>query len=140
MGTANVYSTYDPTSLFAGAFPVRQRPVALNANLNPAPVATSPGGLVATPLPRGTLLGRVTATDTYIPCVKTATDGSQVPAAILAADTETSAGAVTAPGYFEGEFAGEVMTIDPSWTIATVQAALRQAGSSLYVRSVGTLG
>lgn len=130
MGTNNVVASYDPTALFAGAFPVRQRVVTLASGAN----------LAGAPLKRGALLGRVTATDKYVPCVATASDGSQVPAAILAADTDASVADVKTPAYFEGEFAGEIMTIDPSWTIQTVQAALRQASSHLYVRSVGTLG
>lgn len=130
MGTTNVVASYDPTALFAGAFPVRQRVVTLTSGANAS----------GAPLKRGTLLGRVSSTDKYIVCVKTASDGSQVPAAVLAADTDASAADVSSPAYFEGEFAGEIMTIDPSWTIATLQAALRQAGSALFVRSVGTLG
>lgn len=130
MGTNNIAASYDPTALFAGAFPVRQRVVTLASGANAA----------GAPLKRGALLGRVTATDKYILSVATATDGSQVPSAVLAADTDASAADVKTPAYFEGEFAGEIMTIDASWTIATVQAALRQAGSALFVRSVGTLG
>ncbi|SFT11708.1 head decoration protein [Methylobacterium sp. yr668] len=130
MGTNNVVASYDPTALFAGAFPVRQRVVTLASGAN----------LAGAPLKRGALLGRVTATDKYILSVATASDGSQVPAAILAADTDASAADVKTPAYFEGEFAGEIMQIDASWSIAAVQAALRQANSHLYVRSVGTLG
>lgn len=130
MGTGNVYSSYDPTALYAGAFPVRHRAITVASGSN----------VTGTPLPRGTLLGRVTATDKYIPCVKTATDGSQTPAAILAVDSDSSAADVATVAYFEGEFAGEKMNIDASWTIATLQAALRQAGSVLFVRSVGVLG
>jgi hypothetical protein len=130
MGTGNVYSTYDPTSLFAGEPPVRHRPITLASGSN----------TTGTPLPRGTQLGRVTATDKYIPCVKTASDGSQAPVAVLAADTDAGAADVATTAYFEGEFAFEKMNVDASWTVTTLQAALRQAGSSIYVRSVGTLG
>lgn len=130
MGTANVFATYDPTSLFAGEYPIRHRPITLASGSN----------TTGTPLKRGALLGRVTATDKYIPCVKTASDGSQTPAAVLAGDTDAGAADVATAAYFEGEFAGEMMTLDASWTIATLQAALRQVNSPLYVRSVGTLG
>lgn len=222
MGTSNVFSTFDPTSLFAGEPPVRHRAVTIAGFQN----------AIGSKLKRGTLLGRssvgdavtsvkasgantgngtiamdgttpvlaaglngtykvrmtaataftvtdptgatvgtgatgtpfsneikftvtvggvafvagdgfdiaINAEDTYLVSVKTATDGSQTPSAILAADTDTSAGAINSPAYFEGEFAGEMMTIDASWTIATVQAALRQSGSALFVRSVGVLG
>lgn len=130
MGTGNVFSTFDPTALFAGEPPVRHRSITLASGSNVA----------GTPLKRGALLGHVTATDKYIPSVKTASDGSQVPSAILAADTDAGSADVVTPAYFEGEFAGEKMTLDASWTIATLQATLRIAGSALYVRSVGVLG
>ena len=130
MGTSCVFSTYDPTSLFAGEPPVRQRDITLAAGANVA----------GTPLPRGTLLGRVTATDSYIKCVETATDGSQAPVAILAADSDASAGAVSTVAYFDGEFAFEIMNVDASWTFLTLAAALRQAASQLFVRTVGVLG
>ena len=139
MGTSAVVSSFDFTSLFAGEFPIRHRTLNLAAGQNAAPTVVN-GALTATPLPRGTLLGRITTADTYTVCKTTATDGSQTPAAILASDTDTSGGVVSGSAYFEGEFAGEVMTIDPSWTLATLQTALRQVNSPLYVRSVGTLG
>jgi hypothetical protein len=78
--------------------------------------------------------------DKYIPCVKTAIDGAQDPVAVLAEDTDASAGDVAAPAYFHGEFVGEVMTIDASWTLTEVRAALRKLGLQLYVRSAGSLG
>jgi hypothetical protein len=130
MGTGNIVSTYDPTSLTAGAYPVRHRPITLAANLNVA----------GTPLPRGTLLGRIAASDTYTISKTTATDGSQNPVSILSADTDTSGGAIATTAYFEGEFAFEIMNVDASWTLATLETALRQALSPLYVRSVGILG
>jgi hypothetical protein len=67
-------------------------------------------------------------------------DGSQVPAAVLAADLDASVADAVGPAYFEGEFAGEIMTIDASWTIQTLQASLRQNKADLYVRTVGVLG
>ena len=82
----------------------------------------------------------VAAADIYVPCVKTATDGSQVPAAVLAYDADATAGAITAAAYYDGTFAFEMMTIDPSWTYSTLRAALRQAQSQIDVRSVGQLG
>jgi hypothetical protein len=130
MGTSNVFASYDPTALFAGALPIRHRPVTVASGSNAA----------GTVLPRGTLLGRVTATDKYIPCVKTANDGSQVPAAVLAADLDASAADAVGPAYDEGEFAAEKLFLDVSWTIQTLQAALRQASSRIYARTVGVLG
>lgn len=130
MGTGNVFSTYDPSSLFAGEPPVRHRPITLASGSN----------TTGTPLPRGSLLGRVTATDKYIPCVKTASDGSQTPVAILAADTDAGAADVATTAYFEGEFAFEKMNVDASWSLTTLQASVRQTSSDLYIKSIGTLG
>ena len=130
MGTSNVYSTFDPSSLFAGAFPTRQRPITLASGSNTA----------GTPLPRGALLGRVTASGKYIPCKATATDGSQNPTAVLAADTDAGSADAETAAYFEGEFAFQLMTIDVSWTLSALGAALAQAPSPLYVRSVEVLG
>ncbi len=130
------YPAFDPTPLFAGEGPYRSRPATL---------AQHPGANPAVPRSglyrRGTLLGRTTTTDTYIPCVATATDGSQVPAAVTAMDADTTAGGgITTPAYYEGTFAFEVMSVDGSWTYATLRAALRQMGSQIDVRSVGSLG
>lgn len=130
MGTNNVFATYDPTALFAGAFPIRHRPVTIASGANVA----------GTPLKRGTLLGRVAATDKYVVSVRTANDGSEKPVAVLAHSVDAGSADAVAPAYFEGEFAAEMMTIDASWSVVQVQAALRQATSDLYVRAVGVLG
>ena len=129
-----IYPNYSPTALYAGDFPRATRAVTIASGSNAAPVNG-----VATPLKRGTLLGRVTATDKYIPSVKTAADGSQNPVAVLTVDTDASASDVASKAYFTGQFAGEQMTLDASWTIATVEAAFRVAGASIFVASVGTV-
>ena len=123
------YTPYDPTALIAGDFPVRSRTITIASGANAAGV----------PLPRGTLLGRVTASDKYIPCVKTASDGSQVPAAIVAPVEGVDAGSAdaVAPAYVCGEFAFEEMVVDVSWSLTTLQAAVRQAASVIFIRSVG---
>ena len=125
-----IYNSYDPTALFAGDKQPVHRPVTV-------PSGTNTTGTV---LKRGTLLGRVTASDKYIPCVKTVSDGSQVPVAVLAYDMDASVADTQGPAYFSGEFAGELMFLDPSWTIQTLQDALRQADAPIFVRTVGILG
>ncbi|MFT8897091.1 MAG: head decoration protein [Acetobacter sp.] len=73
---------------------------------------------------RGTVLGKVTATGAYIACVKTATDGSQTPAAIAVDAVTTAAGATaTGPVYLMGEFNSNYLTFDTSWTVDTLKAA-----------------
>ncbi|MGU3665814.1 head decoration protein [Methylobacterium sp. A49B] len=123
------YAMYDPTSLRCG---VSQR----DRQITVASGANASGAV----LKRGTVLGRVTSTDKYVTSVKTAGDGSQVPAIVLAFDIDASAADVVCSGYDDGEFVAEKMTFDASWTAATLEAALRAAGSKIYVRSAGVLG
>jgi hypothetical protein len=126
------YPLFDPTSLFAGGDDFAHR----NITVKSGSTVNS-----TTPLPRGTVLGRITATDKYIPSVATASDGSQVPACILADDsTDPSLGDVVAPAYFQGEFADGKLTFDSGWTSATLEAAFRQAGSQIYIRTIYPLG
>lgn len=75
--------------------------------------------------------------DSYVISKKTATDGSQVPVAVLAYDVDTSNGDIQVPAYFEGEFAAEIAHFDTSWTIQTLQTATRQNNIPLFFRSVG---
>jgi hypothetical protein len=61
----------------------------------------------------------------YIPSVATATDGSQVPSAILADQCDPSAGAVTAGVYLTGEFNLNAITFDSGYTAAALAPLLR---------------
>ena len=122
-----VFANFHPTSLYAGDFPRATRPITIASGANAA----------GAPLKRGTVLGRVTATDKYVPCVKTANDGSQVPDTILTFEVDASTADAAAKGYFTGEYAGEVMTFDASWSIATLEAAFRAAKVAIFVKSVG---
>ena len=74
-------------------------------------------------------LDALEATGNYILSVKTASDGSQVPSAILATETNNlTAGPATAGAYVMGEFNQNAINFDPSWTIPGLQAALRTLG------------
>lgn len=64
----------------------------------------------------------------YIESVKTASDGSQNPVAILADYADASGGTVSTGGYVAGEFNISAMTYDASWTAATLTSALRAYG------------
>lgn len=124
------YPAYTPTSIYAGDFPRITHPIVLASGSNGA-------GTVA---PRGLVLGRITASDKYVPCVKTASDGSQVPAAILATEhADASAGDVNAMAYFTGQYEGRQLKIDASWTIAQLEAAFRTANPSIFVNDGGTV-
>ena len=73
------------------------------------------------------------AVGTYIECVKNASDGSQTPVAILADYADASGGPVTTGAYVMGEFNGNALTFDASWTLATLTAAARANG--LFIKS-----
>lgn len=78
------------------------------------------------------------AVGTYIESVKTASDGSQVPVAILADAADASAGPVSTGGYVFGEFNLAALIYDASWTPATLTAALRANG--LFAKSSVSAG
>lgn len=80
----------------------------------------------------------VSAQALFIPCVMTATDGSQNPIAVLAEEVDTSGGAALAEAYFGGDFAYELMTIDASWpSLDAINVALTIYSGNIYVRRVG---
>ena len=65
------------------------------------------------------------ATGQYIACVKTATDGSQTPRAILVDYVDASTLPATGGAYLTGEFNDRAVIYDNSWTLADLRAALR---------------
>lgn len=87
-----------------------------------------------TTYPRGTVVGQITATGIWVKSVKTATDGSEVPAAIVVdlVDTTTVSPAV-GPVYLMGEFNFKSTLYDASWGAAgssTAFTALKSGFSS----------
>lgn len=118
------YATFNPTSLLVSG-DAHSRPVTILSGQN---------------LKRGAVVGRITASDKYTLCVAGASDGSQVPAAVVAGDVDASSADTTAPAYFEAEVIGEQLVLDASWTLDTLDAAFRVAGSQIYVRKAGALG
>lgn len=75
---------------------------------------------------RGTVLGMITASGKYTACLKTASDGSETPCAILVDDVHaTTHGDQSGGVYLMGEFNQNRVTIDASWTIADMKVALR---------------
>ena len=134
---------YDPSSLRAGDTDLIARSITVLSGASLASGALIEGVASTAPttvLPRGTVLGRITASDKYIPSIATASDGSQIPSAILATPLDPSAGDTIGPAYFHGEFAGEKLSYDASWTAATIEKALRVAGTLIEIRTLGSLG
>lgn len=78
---------------------------------------------------RGTVLGRITASGNYVPVDSTATDGSEVPACILAETVTVSSTAdKPAPAYFTGEFNQDALVFGGSDTFEDHKEALRARG------------
>lgn len=118
------YPSFNPTALRAGDFPMISRPVTILTGQN---------------LKRGAVLGVVTASGKYVLSASAASDGSQAPIAVLAADVDTTtvAGDQVAPAYFTGEFADLMMTFGTGHTQATVDLAFATRGQPIFIRKVG---
>jgi len=74
---------------------------------------------------RGTVLGMITASGKFTKSVATATDGSQVPQAILADAVDASSADQLAGVYLMGEFNQNRLAYDATWTTSTLALALR---------------
>lgn len=68
------------------------------------------------------------ATGYYVLSVRTATDGSQNPAAVLVDNVDASAAAVDGSGYFQASVNSNHITFDDSWSVDDLKAALRGVG------------
>jgi hypothetical protein len=79
-------------------------------------------------LVRGAVLGRITANGKYVLSASAAVDGSQTPVAILAEDANATAADVVTVAYLTGEFNTAALTLGAGHTIASITAALRDAG------------
>jgi hypothetical protein len=123
------YPSYDPTALFAGDASHTSDPITIASGTNSA----------GTFLLRGTILGMITANGKYIVSASAASDGSQAPHAVLAADCDSSAGDVVAPAYFTGEFTDYSCVFGAGHTQATVEASLRASNSGIFIRTVGSV-
>lgn len=74
----------------------------------------------------------------YKQCVGTATDGSEVPIAILADDADPSSGNVKGGIYLKGEFNVNAIILDPTLSVQAVKAQL--AARSIYLKNVVSAG
>ncbi|QHB31874.1 head decoration protein [Yersinia canariae] len=74
---------------------------------------------------RGTVLGKIKASGQYIKSVKTATDGSETPVAILVDNVDSTAAAQRGGAYLMGQFNQNSIIYDNSWTLAELKTALR---------------
>lgn len=73
------------------------------------------------------------AVGTYVECVRTATDGSQYPLAILVDDADATSGPVTAGAYLSGEFNAARLIYGATWSLPALVSAMRPYG--LFAKS-----
>ena len=114
-----VADSYTPDRLVAGTYPIVTRNEVLVSGQN---------------LLRGALLGRITASGKMTLSTSGASDGSQVPVAILVDDVNASGGDQVCGTYIAGEFNEAALTYGASHTAASVRATLRDA--NIYLVSV----
>ncbi|WP_311276163.1 head decoration protein [Methylobacterium sp. WCS2018Hpa-22] len=84
-------------------------------------------------LPRGTVLGKVTADREYLKSVAAATDGSQTPDAILSEPVDATSGDVEAIVYITGHYNLSALAIGAGHTAASIDDAFR--GKSIFIET-----
>lgn len=88
-------------------------------------LVTDSGTITGGTFLRGTVLGKITASSKYTKSVKTATDGSQNPVAILVDNVDASTTDQNGGLYLMGEFNQNRIVYDSTWTVADLKSALR---------------
>ena len=88
-------------------------------------LVTDSGTITGGTFLRGTVLGKITASGKYTKSVKTATDGSQNPVAILVDNVDASTTDQNGGLYLMGEFNQNRIVYDNTWTVADLKSALR---------------
>lgn len=109
--------TYTPDALLAG-----------NAELLVGRKITVLKGEV---IPRGTVLGKITASGKYIQSLAAAQDGSETPDLILAEAVDATAADVSALAYARGDFNASALTLGAGHTVASITEGLRAKGITL---------
>lgn len=92
------------------------------------PVVAGAETITAGSYTRGTVLGRISASDKCQICDSAAVDGSGDIYAILAEDTDASSGDVVAPVWYTGEFNKSALTFGGTDTAATRKQDARNVG------------
>lgn len=85
-------------------------------------------------LPRGAVLGRLTASGKLTLSLAAASDGSQAPYGVLYDAYDSTAGDMLCGVYVKGEFNPNAMTFGAGHTAASVRAVLR--GLGIYLKPV----
>lgn len=110
--------SYTPDNLIAGEYPRVARVVTIASGAN---------------LTQGALLGKITASGKFKLSASAATDGSEVPDAILAEAANATAADVQAVVYFSGEFNESALSLGAGHTLASIKAGLRDR--NIYLRT-----
>ena len=84
-------------------------------------------------LTRGAVLGRITATGKYVLSASAASDGSQVPVAILAEDANATSADVVTVAYLSGEFNTVALTLGAGHSVASISAGMRDL--NIYLKT-----
>ena len=85
---------------------------------------------------RGSVLGRITASDKYILSDDGAADGSEDPAVVALHDIEASGADARAEVMALGTVDGARLVLGGDHTADTVEAAFRVAGIPIYVKTL----
>ena len=107
-----------PDNLIAGDYPRTERVVTIASGGN---------------LTKGAVLGKITTSGKYKLSASAASDGSEVPDAILAETANAASADVQAVVYFSGEFNELALTLGASHTVSSIKAGLRD--KNIYLRS-----
>lgn len=124
----------NPTDSYPARFDSTDSPIdrlIVGGHITSRKVTIDTGNLV-----RGTLLGKVTSGGKYIKSLSGASDGSQVPDAILAEDADATSADKEAMAYFTGDFDETAVTYGASHTADSVREGLRGKGIHLITPAV----
>jgi hypothetical protein len=110
--------TFTPDGLLAGDRETYSRSITLISGQN---------------LKRGALLGKITSGGKYTLSLSASSDGSQVPAVILAEDCDASGGDKVTVAYFAATVDENAVIYGTGHTAASVREALRDYG--IYLQS-----
>ena len=108
--------TFTPDGIFAGEDDPQTRQIVLITGQN---------------LPRGAVLGKITASSKHTLSLSASSDGSQVPVCILAEATDATAADKTTIAYHGGVFDENALTYGTGHTRLTVREQLRDYGIKL---------
>lgn len=117
--------SYTPENLLAGESDVITKPDTI-----------AQAGAIA----QFTVMGRVTTGGKLVKSVRTASDGSQNPIAIMAEDVDSTPADITAPVYVAGEFLMDSLVWDASWDTEARKLAAFGDKAAIVVKKVGFSG